>query len=134
MSLEQDLWYRQGIKNNWSRVQATIVAQLHTLDPGFLLHFNVTAIFQIKEDGMEGIQISTRQRGKGINFQVLYNRGSDTYEVRAYAISHQGQVEKIYESKEAYVEGLIDSLNSALGRRTVYETPFFHRLEKERIL
>jgi hypothetical protein len=62
-------------------------------------------------EGKEGIQLHIRRSGKVINVRILYNRGTDEYDIRAYSV-------KGVEVKEIYSGDGIpwENLDTVVGR------------------
>ena len=107
--------YREPVRQQRevSQIQATIVNQLKSQNIDFISHWNVKAIFGINEDGKEGIQISTNNHGRVVNYQILYNSGSDTYEVKAFKMDPKTlDVQEVYRNDDIHWDNLFSAMQS----------------------
>ena len=107
--------YREPVQQQkvLSQIQATIVNQLKAQNSDFISHWNVKAIFGINEDGKEGIQISTNNHGRVVNYQILYNSGSDTYEVKAFKMDPKTlDVQEVYRNDDIHWDNLFSAMQS----------------------
>ena len=96
-----------------SQIQATIANQLKALNPDFISHWNVKAIFGINEEGKEGIQVSTNDHGRVVNYQIFYESGQDTYQVKAFKMDPKTfDVQEVYSASGLYGDNLFSAMQS----------------------
>jgi len=87
-------------------VQRTILKQLLVLNPFFTIEYNIKTILW-KDDG-RSVRLHIR-KPEVINIDIIYERGSDTYTVKAWKLKNHGlEAQEIYNMQDIYFDQLDD--------------------------
>lgn len=98
-----------------SRVQQTLLDQLRGLNPLFIGDYGIKAILTIA-NGM-GVRLHSRNRGKVINFDIVYDRGQDLYDLKAFRVNElKASTGEIDSWEGAYVEDLHPFIRRVLDK------------------
>jgi len=69
---------------NPTEIQRTLLDQLNALNPWFVTVYNVRAILWLEWGN--GIRLHTKHGRGAVNIDIVYNAGSDLYDVKAYHV------------------------------------------------
>lgn len=98
-----------------TNIQKTIVEQLSMFNPLFLIDYSIKAILW-NDDG-RSVRFHVRKKRKIINIDVIYDAGSDLYNIKAYKVEGL-DCKEIFNGKGFYFDQLDEIFSSIVyGKR-----------------
>jgi hypothetical protein len=107
---------RIAMERGLSEIQAEILAQLTYLNPLWIYAYDIKMILGIAEG--YGVRLCHRSH-KTINIDIIYNSGSDAYEVKAYKITRKGlklNEQEIVNYQDVYFPELEETIRRILSK------------------
>jgi hypothetical protein len=97
-----------------TKIQKTLFTQLRVTNRYFEGEYNIKAVLAITD----GLRLHTKNNGKTINIDIIYDYGMDLYKIKAYTINkYNTTFDKIAEFEDVFFDQLHEIIRSILFRK-----------------